>query len=148
MPTGANEQRTTHAETRRDGRGNRSGARRRRQAARSVRQLEQVIRELESRISTLTSEGSIRATVAGASDQVGQAALRASNQAGVLVADVLTDVADRLRESATSITGAAQMGTSAVRRIGHEIERRPLMTVAVALGVGFLAGMASRREAA
>jgi hypothetical protein len=36
------------------------------------------------------------------------------------------------------------VGTGAIQKIGSEIERRPMMTVAIALGIGFLAGLAGR----
>jgi hypothetical protein len=120
----------------------------RRAPGRSVAELESVIRSLEEKIADLTSARTIRSAVAGASGQVGQAAVRASHQVGDMVADSLTDFADRVRGSATSVTSAARMGTGALQKIGGEIERRPLMTVAIALGIGFLAGMAGRREAA
>jgi hypothetical protein len=123
----------------------RSGARTR---SRSVAELEQVIESLEARIADLTSPNTIRSTVAGASNQVGRAAAQASNHVGDLVADSLTELADRMRGGATSLTSAARAGTGALQRIGVEMERRPLMTVAIALGVGFLAAMVGRREAA
>ena len=119
-----------------------------RSSGRSVADLEQLIRSLEARIADLTSDRTIRSTVSGATGQVGQAAVRASHQVGDLVADTLTDFADRVRGSANSVTSAARVGTGALQKIGTEMERRPLMTVAIALGIGFLAAMAGRREAA
>lgn len=121
---------------------------RRSAGGRSIAELEQVIESLEKRIAELTSPNTIRSAVAGASNQVGKVASRASNQVGDLVADSLTEIAERMRGSATSVTGAARASTSALQRIGAEMERRPLMTVAIAVGVGFLAAMMGRREAA
>jgi ElaB/YqjD/DUF883 family membrane-anchored ribosome-binding protein len=37
------------------------------------------------------------------------------------------------------------MGGDALRRIEDEIGHRPLLTLAIAAGIGFLAGMANRR---
>jgi hypothetical protein len=111
-----------------------------------VNELERVIRSLENRLAQLTSRDTIRSTVSGATHQVGSAVTRASNQVGEMVADRLTDVATKIRGGATSVTGAARVGTGAMQRIGNELERRPLMTVAIALGIGFLAGLAGRRE--
>lgn len=113
-----------------------------------VGELERIIRGLEQRLAELTDAGNIRSTISSATGQVNRAVSSASGHVGDLVADTLTDVADRLRGSATSVTGAARIGTSAVQRIGAEIERRPLMTVAIAVGIGFLAGLAGRRDQA
>jgi ElaB/YqjD/DUF883 family membrane-anchored ribosome-binding protein len=121
-------------------------ARPRRRRARDVNELERVIRSLENRLARLTSRDTIRSTVSGATNQVGHAVTRASNQVGEMVADRLTDVATKIRGGATSVTGAARLGTGAIQRIGDELERRPLMTVAIAIGIGFLAGLAGRRE--
>lgn len=111
-----------------------------------MQELERVIERLEARINELTSDSSIRATVHGATRQMGQAVDRASHQVGDMVADTLAEFAERLRSGAVSVTGAARAGTGAMQRIAGELEKRPFMTVAIALGIGFLAGMAGRRE--
>jgi ElaB/YqjD/DUF883 family membrane-anchored ribosome-binding protein len=121
-------------------------ARPRRRRARNVNELERVIRSLENQLAQLTSRDTIRSTVSGATHQVGNALTKASNQVGDMVADRLTEVATKFRGGATSVTGAARMGTGAIQRIGQELERRPLMTVAIALGIGFLAGLTGRRD--
>lgn len=133
-------------------RANGAATRRRRTAARTrsrnveIGELERMIRSLEERILNLTSAQTIRSTVSGATDQVNQAVTRASGHMGDVAADMLTDVADRLRGGVTSVTGVAKVGTQAVQRVGSELERRPMMTVAIALGLGFLAGLAGRRS--
>ena len=118
----------------------------RRRRYRDVGELERVIRSLENRLARLTSADNIRSSVSGATNQVGNVVTKASNQVGEMVADTLTEVATKIRGGATSVTGAARLGSGAMQRIGEELERRPLMTVAVALGIGFLAGLAGRRE--
>lgn len=136
----------------RTSRANGAATRRRRTAARTrsrnveIGELERMIRSLEERILNLTSAQTIRSTVSGAADQVNQAVTRASGHMGDVAADMLTDVADRLRGGVTSVTGVAKVGTQAVQRVGSELERRPMMTVAIALGLGFLAGLAGRRS--
>jgi hypothetical protein len=82
------------------------------------------------------------------SQAVNEVVTHASDQVGDLIANSLTDIAGRVRTGANSVTGVARVGTGAIQRIGTEIEKRPLMTVAIALGIGFLAAMAGRREAA
>jgi hypothetical protein len=113
---------------------------------RDVGELERVIRSLEDRLARLTSADNIRSSVSGATNQVGNVVTKASNHVGEMVADTLTEVATKIRGGAASVTGAARLGSGAMQRIGEELERRPLMTVAVALGIGFLAGLAGRRE--
>jgi len=41
---------------------------------------------------------------------------------------------------------AAELGNEALRRIAREVERRPLVILAVAIGVGILVGLAGRRR--
>jgi hypothetical protein len=118
----------------------------RRRASSHVSELERIVANLEAQIAHLTSGNGIRSTIHGATNQVGRTFTQASNHVGGVVADKLTGVAGHFRNGANSVTGAARVGTSAVRRIGMEVERHPLMTVAIALGIGFMAGMAGRQE--
>jgi hypothetical protein len=130
----------------------RRAAPRRRARSAEIGQLEQVIRNLEARIAHLTSGDNIRSTVSGATDQVsrqvGRAVTNVSSQMGDMAADMLTDVAGRLRGGATSVTSLAKTGTGALQKVSNELERRPFMTVALALGIGFLAGLAGSRNQA
>jgi hypothetical protein len=75
------------------------------------------------------------------------------NSAGGLseaVASALSSWADRFRQSASSLSDqsaafgkdAARYGTATLNQISAETEQRPLIAVAVALGVGILIGMA------
>jgi hypothetical protein len=41
---------------------------------------------------------------------------------------------------------AAKLANSALSRVTEEIEHRPLLALAIAAGVGFLAGLASHRH--
>ena len=123
----------------------RSPARRR---AANVGELEKTIRNLEKRIAYLTSSQGIRSAVSGATSEVGRVVTRASNNVGDMVGDMLTDVAGRTRGSATAVTGVARSGANALSKVATELERRPLMTVAIAVGIGFLAAMVGRREQA
>lgn len=69
---------------------------------------------------------------------------------GDFVNDALAGIMNRVRESAANVgqsvaDEASQLGNKAVKRVVDEIEHRPLMMLAVALGVGFLVGFANRR---
>ena len=106
----------------------------RRSNAAQVTELEQVIRGLEQRL----------AGIGGGRDGIRSAVTGASNQMGEAVADTLSDVMDRLLNRAFSVTETARIGTGLLGRVTSEVEKRPFMTVAIALGIGFLAGMAGR----
>lgn len=64
---------------------------------------------------------------------------------GAAIAPVLSSIADRFRGGAHSMSDeAANLGNDALRRLFNEVEHRPLITLAVAVGVGILVGLASR----
>jgi hypothetical protein len=119
-----------------------NGRTKRRSQSAEISNLEQMIRGLEARIASLTSDSTIRHSVSVASGQVNQFVSRATDQVGGMVADGLSDFANRVRNGSDTVTGVAKLGTSALRRVSEEVERRPFMTVALALGLGFLAGIA------
>jgi ElaB/YqjD/DUF883 family membrane-anchored ribosome-binding protein len=81
-------------------------------------------------------------------------AVQAADHVGETVASALSSMADRLRGGVDSMGGeaarfrgeAAKLGNDALRRLSHEVERRPLVTLAVAVGVGLLVGLASHRR--
>lgn len=79
----------------------------------------------------------------------------AAEQVAETVASALSGVADRFRDGTRSVTGeatrwrkeAAKIGGNALRRVSDEVERHPLLTVALAAGVGLLVlGLAGRRH--
>jgi ElaB/YqjD/DUF883 family membrane-anchored ribosome-binding protein len=41
---------------------------------------------------------------------------------------------------------AADLGKDILQRLSHEVEHRPLVAIAVAIGVGILIGLASKRR--
>jgi ElaB/YqjD/DUF883 family membrane-anchored ribosome-binding protein len=69
---------------------------------------------------------------------------------GEVVASALSSWADRFRQGSSSLgehsaavgKDAARYGTAALGQISKETEQRPLIAVAVALGVGILIGIA------
>jgi hypothetical protein len=119
-----------------------NGRSKRRNQSAEISHLEGMIRTLEARIASLTSDSTIRHSVSAASGQVNQFVSRATDQVGTMVADGLSDFAHRVRNGSDTVTGVAKLGTTALRRVSEEVERRPFMTVALALGLGFLAGIA------
>ena len=71
----------------------------------------------------------------------------AASDAGEFVSDSVSEAADRLRNGANTVSDeAARLSGDAIRRIEDEVGQRPLLTLAIAAGIGFLAGMAGRRH--
>jgi ElaB/YqjD/DUF883 family membrane-anchored ribosome-binding protein len=69
-----------------------------------------------------------------------------------IVASVLTSLANRFQgvsigdEAAKFGDEAAKLGNDALRRLSKEVEHRPLVTLAVAVGVGLLIGLVMHRR--
>ncbi len=71
----------------------------------------------------------------------------AADGATEFVSETVSDVADRARNGANAMSDeAARLSGDAIRRIEEEVGNRPLLTLAIAAGIGFLAGMAGRRH--
>ena len=78
-------------------------------------------------------------------------ATQAVDHVGEVIASTLSSVAEGLRGRADSMSNdvaklggeAARLGQRALRRVAGEVEHRPLITLAVAVGVGILVGLAS-----
>jgi ElaB/YqjD/DUF883 family membrane-anchored ribosome-binding protein len=81
-----------------------------------------------------------------------------ANQIGDAIGPILNDFADRfLRGSRSALDEAkglgseaveagARVGNDALDRLGDQAKRRPLFTIAVALGIGMLIGFSTRRD--
>jgi ElaB/YqjD/DUF883 family membrane-anchored ribosome-binding protein len=81
-------------------------------------------------------------------------AVQTADHVGETVATALSSIADRFREGANSMSDevakigseGARLGNDALRRLTKEVEHRPLVTLAVAVSVGILVGLAQRRH--
>ena len=112
-----------------------------RASAADIADIERRMQSLEQRFQRVA--GRTSASVAQAADQVGDAFIPA-----------LAEVIDRFRGGARSVGDeatrvgheAARLGNNALRRLSDEVEHRPLMILAVAAGIGFLAGLSQRRH--
>jgi ElaB/YqjD/DUF883 family membrane-anchored ribosome-binding protein len=106
-----------------------------------VSEIERRLRELEHRLERLGSRTSAR--TADAAERIGDR-----------IAASLTSIAEQFRggtsvatDEAARIGGeAVKLGNDALRRLSREVERRPLVILAVAVGVGILVGLASHRR--
>lgn len=64
-----------------------------------------------------------------------------------LVSGAVSGLTDHVRHGARSMTDdAAKFGDQALRRVSKEIDRRPLMTLAIAVGIGVLVGLTRRAD--
>ena len=100
-----------------------------REIERRLRSLEQQLERVGGRTSASTAE--------------------VAERAGAAIAPVLSSIADRFRGGTHSMSDeAAKLDNDALRRLSNEVEHRPLVTLAVAVGVGILVGLASRSAAA
>ena len=71
----------------------------------------------------------------------------AAGNASEFVSDTVSAAADGVRNGAhVASDEAGRMAGDAIRRIEDEVGQRPLLTLAIAAGIGFLAGMAGRRH--
>ena len=104
----------------------------------------------------------IEGELAAIGRQAGRRASTNASAAGDLIADtvgpILNNIADRFwhgqraaAEGAADLSGRAvrmggRVGNDALERIAHQAKQRPLLTLAVAIGVGVLIGAAGRRS--
>jgi ElaB/YqjD/DUF883 family membrane-anchored ribosome-binding protein len=113
-------------------------------SSRYTRAISSEVGEIERRLRIL--ERSIEKLGARASSNARDTA----DGLGEAVASALSSWVERFRQGASSLgdesaalgKDAARYGTAALNQISNETERRPLIAVAVALGVGILIGMA------
>ena len=109
------------------------------------REIGQLMRDLETRVgrlNALTRRGASNAAN-GASEYVSETLADAAER----MREGATEAADRVRHGANAVTDeASRLGSEALHKIEDEINQRPLLTLAIAAGIGFLAGMAGRRH--
>ena len=97
------------------------------------------VREIERRLRSLEQQ------LERVGDRTSASAAEVAERTGAAIAPVLSSIADRFRGGAHSMSDeAAKLGNDALRRLSNEVEHRPLVTLAVAVGMGILVGLASR----
>jgi ElaB/YqjD/DUF883 family membrane-anchored ribosome-binding protein len=110
------------------------------------------ISALEGRLRALETELGRIGRTAGRRTSAGIST--GSDHLGDAIASAVAEIADRFRsgrrlagdEAARFGNEAAKLGNVAVYRMAREIQHHPLVTLAVAIGVGVLIGMAGRRH--
>jgi ElaB/YqjD/DUF883 family membrane-anchored ribosome-binding protein len=106
--------------------------------------LERLLHEFEVKLARLTR--SAARTRAGAPRA-------AVESLGEMIATAVADLAERIRGRARNVDvsqlsdEALQLGNKALRKLTREVEHRPLVTLAIAVGVGaLLVGLLARRH--
>jgi ElaB/YqjD/DUF883 family membrane-anchored ribosome-binding protein len=103
---------------------------------RNTAAIEALIDELERRLVRLNSVAKQEAS--GVTDDL-----------NAFVEQALADIAAKLREGTQSLTTSAnqasRMGSDALKKLGSDIERHPMATLALTAGLGFLVGVAGNR---
>jgi ElaB/YqjD/DUF883 family membrane-anchored ribosome-binding protein len=98
------------------------------------REIGQLMHDIEARIGRLNALAK-------------RSAKEAADDASEFVSDAVSDAAKRMRHGANTVSDeAARLSGDAIKRIEDEIGQRPLLTLAIAASIGFLAGMAGRRH--
>lgn len=106
-------------------------------AAEEIAAIEDLMADLEKRLRRLS--GTARREASGASGEVGD-----------FVSEALDRIMNRVKDSASGVTQtvadeATRFGTDAFKKLTDGVENRPLVMLGVAVGIGFLVGMANRR---
>jgi ElaB/YqjD/DUF883 family membrane-anchored ribosome-binding protein len=105
--------------------------------AEEIAAIEDLMSDLEKRLRRLS--GGTRREVSGASGEISD-----------FVSEALDRIKSRVRETASDATQsiadeATRFGTDAFKKLTDEVEHRPLLMLAAAAGIGFIAGWANRR---
>ena len=100
--------------------------------------IEGLMQDLETRLRRLNSKA--KTEVSGVSEDISD-----------FVTQALARIAQQVRDSAQTATHsiadeATEAGTHALKKIWDEMERRPLATLALAAGIGYLLGLIGRRD--
>ena len=106
------------------------------------------ISAIEGRLRTL--EGELERVGRKAGRRASANASAAGDHIGDAIVSAVTEIVDRFRsgrryageEAVRFGNEAGKLGNNALERVASEVEHRPLITLAVAIGVGILIGMA------
>lgn len=109
-------------------------------ATEEVAAIESLMSDLEQRLHNLSvHSNNARGEISGATSDVRE-----------FVNDALADIMKRMRDRTASVgqsavDEAARIGNHTLKKITDEFEQRPLTLLAIAAGIGFLAGFSNRR---
>jgi ElaB/YqjD/DUF883 family membrane-anchored ribosome-binding protein len=104
-------------------------------AAEEIAAIEDLMNDLEKRLRRLS--GTARGEASG-------------GDVRDFVSEALERITGRVRESASNVSHsvadeASRLGGDALKKLSDEVEQRPFLMLAIAAGIGFMAGLANRR---
>ena len=100
--------------------------------------VEGLMQDLESRLRRLNSKA--KDETAGGADDIADFVSQTLGRIAAQVRDTAGAATDRLTDEAT------EAGTDMIKKIWHEMERRPMTTLALAAGAGYLLGLIGRQD--
>lgn len=100
--------------------------------------VEELMQDLETRLRRLNTRA--RADGSGSADDIGDFV----SQALARIAAQVRDTADAATD--TLATEATEAGTDLIKKVWHEMERRPLMTLALAAAAGYVIGLIGKQD--
>ena len=105
--------------------------------AEEIAAIEDLVSDLEKRLRRLSADTGHE--ISGASGEIGD-----------IVSEALARITKRVRDSASEAgkslaDEATRFGSDAFKKLTDEVEQRPLLMLAAAAGIGYLAGLANRR---
>lgn len=90
-----------------------------------------------------TTEGG---NMAAHAERIKEDAAHLADATGAELRRSMTAAADTLSEAARRLMDSTRaMGRESLDRVSHQVEARPISSIAIAAGVGFLIGMLMRR---
>jgi len=105
--------------------------------AEEIAAIEDLMNDLEKRLRRLS--GSSRGEASGASGEISDFVSEALDRIKSRVREIASEAGHSIADEAT------RFGTDAFKKLTDEVEHRPLLMLAAAAGIGFLAGLANRR---
>lgn len=102
-----------------------------------IRHLATDLQDRLNRLNAISQQGASHAS-SGLQDFISDTLDRFTSNA-------MSDLTTRMQDGASDLTHeASRVGGRALKRVSRQIDKRPLLTLAIAAGIGFLAGMARR----
>jgi ElaB/YqjD/DUF883 family membrane-anchored ribosome-binding protein len=100
--------------------------------------VEELMQDLESRLRRLNDKS--KAEASGGADDISDFVSQTLARIAAQVRNTADAATDRLADEAT------EASTDMIKRIWAEMERRPLMTLALAAGAGYLLGLIGKQD--
>jgi ElaB/YqjD/DUF883 family membrane-anchored ribosome-binding protein len=115
-------------------------ARKSKTAKNDITAVEELMQDLESRLQRLNTKS--KAEASGSADDVADFVSQTLARIASQVRDTTDAATDKLTSEAT------EASTDIIKKIWHEMERRPMTTLALAAAAGYMLGLIARQDRA